>query len=320
VRADHAGTTAVAGGAAGSDGSRLAGEGLALLATVLWAGGFVLARGLRDSVPPVTLNFWRWVIASVVVAPFTLRPTVSSLAAVRRYWRYLLVAAALGVSLYNTLVYVAGRTTSAVNLSLIGICAPIFIVILARLYHGERVGRLRVLGIVLAVTGVVVLVSGGSAGRLASLEFRSGDLWMLAATVVFAAYSLLARRRPADLPLPAFVLCTFWVGTLLALPAYLAERAVKGSFALTASTVQGLLYVGVGASVVAFIAWNAAIDRIGAAGPALIYYLVPVFTAVGGLVFLHERIGLVEVGSMVLIVCGTAVGARAGSQPNRRNG
>jgi drug/metabolite transporter (DMT)-like permease len=310
VRADQADTAA-----AGRAGSRFAGEALALLATVLWAGSFILARGLHDDVPPVALNFWRWVIASVVVVPFTLRQTLASLQAVRRHWRYLLVTAALGITVYNTLVYVAGRTTTAVNLSLIGICTPIFIVVLARFYDRERIGRLRVLGIVLAVTGVVVLVSGGSARRLTSLELRAGDLWMLAATVVFAAYSLLARRRPADLPPPAFVLCTFWVGTLLLLPAYLVERAVKGPFALTTPVVEGLLYVGLGASVLAFAAWNAAIDRLGAARPALIYYLIPVFTATGGVLFLGEHIGLVEVGSMILIVCGTAVGARG--EPSR---
>jgi drug/metabolite transporter (DMT)-like permease len=313
VRADQ--PEAAAGGRARS---RFAGEGLALLATVLWAGSFILARGLRNDVPPVALNFWRWAIASLVVVPFTLQQTVSNQAAVRRHWRYLAVAAALGVTVYNTLVYVAGRTTAAVNLSLIGICSPIFIVLLARFYGAERIGRWRVLGIALAVTGVVVLVSGGSARSLASLEVRSGDLWMLAATMVFAVYSLLARRRPAELPLPAFVLCTFWLGTVFELPAYLVERAVKGSFALTAPTVEGLLYVGLAASVVAFVAWNAAIDRVGAARPALIYYLIPVFTAVGGVLFLHEHVGLVEVGSMVLIVCGTAVGARGGGEPSRQ--
>ena len=313
MRADQPDTAA-----GGRARSRFAGEGLALLATVLWAGSFILARGLRNDVPPVALNFWRWAIASIVVVPFTLRQTMSNRTAVRRHWRYLVVASALGVTVYNTLVYVAGRTTAAVNLSLLAICTPIFIVVLARFYGGERIGWWRVLGIVLAVTGVVVLVSGGSVRRLASLEVRSGDLWMLAATMVFAVYSLLARRRPAELPLPAFVLCTFWLGTLFALPADLVERAVKGSFALTAPTVEGLLYVGLGASVVAFVAWNAAIDRVGAARPALIYYLIPVFTAVGGVLLLHEHVGLVEVGSMVLIVCGTAVGARGGGEPSRQ--
>jgi drug/metabolite transporter (DMT)-like permease len=73
VRAEQAETAA-----GGRAGFRFAGEGLALLATVLWAGSFILARGLRDDVPPVALNFWRWAVASVVVMPFTLRPTVSS--------------------------------------------------------------------------------------------------------------------------------------------------------------------------------------------------------------------------------------------------
>jgi drug/metabolite transporter (DMT)-like permease len=297
--------------AAGRDARRaqLVGSALALVATVVWSGGFLLARGLRDDVPPVALNFWRWAIATTVLAPFAARAVVANWPAIRRHWRYVLAAAALGVTVYNTLVYVAGHTTQAVNLSLIGVAGPIFIVVLAGVLGIEAVTRRRVVGIVIAVAGVVVLVSGGSLTALSSLDLRVGDLWMLAATLVFAGYTLLVRRRPADLPALAFLLATFAAGTLLAAPAYVVELVVVGPFPVTAGTVGGLLYLGAGASVVAYFAWNTAIDLAGAGRPALIYYLIPAFTAAGGAMFLHESLRLAQFVSMALIVGGTAIGA-----------
>jgi drug/metabolite transporter (DMT)-like permease len=289
-------------------GRRLVGEALALAATVMWSGGFLLARGLRGDVPPVALNFWRWALATAVIAPFTVRSVVANWPALRRHWRQLLVTAALGVAVYNTLVYVAGHSTQAVNLSLLGVASPIFILVLAHAFGVESVTPRRVFGVVVAAAGVVLLISGGSVRTLTSLNLRMGDLWMLAATAVFACYSILVRRRPADVPTPAFLLVTFAGGTLLTVPAYLVELAVVGPFQLTAPAAGGLLYLGLGASAVAFPAWNRAIDLAGATRPAVIYYLIPMFTAAGGAAFLHERIHLADLLSMALILGGTAIG------------
>ena len=117
------------------------GAALALLATLLWAGNFVLARGLRDAVPPVALNFWRWALATAVLAPFAVRATVAARHILRRHLGYLALTSFLGVALFNTLVYQAGHSTEAINLALVAVCSPIVIVIviLARLVSDERV-------------------------------------------------------------------------------------------------------------------------------------------------------------------------------------
>lgn len=295
--------------------SSAVGDLLALAATVFWAGGFVLARGLAGEVPPLALNFWRWVIAAAVVVPFTVPAVRRDWAAVQQHRRYLLVTAVLGVSVYNTLVYAAGRTTDAVNLSLIGVCSPIVILLLARVFGGEPITVRRLAGIGIAVAGVVVLVTEGSVGRLTSLTLRSGDVWMLAATVVFGVYSILVRRRPKSVSMSSFVGATFVAGTVILLPGYLVEQAVVGGFPATAPVAGGLIYLGVGASVLAFAAWTAAIDRNGAARPAIIYYLIPALTAAGAYTFLNEDLGIVQVVSMALIVGGTALGT---SEPSNR--
>jgi len=283
------------------------GVALALLATLLWAGNFVLARGLRDAVPPVALNFWRWALATAVLAPFAVRATVTARHLLRRHLGYLALTSFLGVALFNTLVYQAGHSTEAINLALVAVCSPIVIVILARLVSDERVTLRTTFGMALAAAGVLLLISEGTPARLANLDFAAGDLIMLLATVAFGAYTVLVGRKPAELPITAFVFSTFALGLVMLLPAYLVELSRTGPFTVDRSTTAALLYIGIFPSLLAFFAWNRAVTTIGATRPAIIYYLVPVFTGLGAWLLLDEPIGPAEIASMILVIAGVSI-------------
>ena len=283
------------------------GVALALLATLLWAGNFVLARGLRDTVPPVALNFWRWALATAVLAPFAVRATVTARHLLRRHLGYLALTSFLGVALFNTLVYQAGHSTEAINLALVAVCSPIVIVILARLVSDERVTLRTTFGMALAAAGVLLLISEGTPARLVHLDFAAGDLIMLLATVAFGAYTVLVGRKPAELPITAFVFSTFALGLVMLLPAYLVELSRTGPFTVDRSTTAALLYIGIFPSLLAFFAWNRAVTTIGATRPAIIYYLVPVFTGLGAWLLLDEPIGPAEIASMILVIAGVSI-------------
>jgi drug/metabolite transporter (DMT)-like permease len=105
-------------------------------ATALWSGNFIIARGLSESIPPVSLAFYRWVVAAIVFLPFALKPLLREWDCLRTHLPYLSMTALLGVTLFNTLIYFAGHTTTALNLSLISITFPIVIVILSRIIYG----------------------------------------------------------------------------------------------------------------------------------------------------------------------------------------
>lgn len=294
------------------------GAALALLATLLWASNFVLARGLREAIPPVALNFWRWALATALLTPFALRTTVAARHLLRRHLGYLLLTGFLGVALFNTLVYQAGHTTQALNLALIAVCSPIAIVILARLLFGERITGRTTLALTLAVCGVLLLITDGAPTRLVNLNFAAGDLMMLLATVVFGAYTVLVRRKPEELPISAFVFSTFALGLLMLLPAYLVELTVTGPFPIDRANMGALLYIGVFPSLVAFYSWNQAITTIGTTHPAVIYYLAPVFTGLLAWVLLDEPIGLAEILSMTLVIAGVAISQLAATRPRRQ--
>lgn len=139
----------------------LPGYFFALGATAIWSGNFIVACGLSEIVPPISLAFWRWVVAVIVFFPFAVKPLIAERKQLLKNIRYLSVTALLGVTVFNTLIYIAGHTTSAINLSLIAITFPIFIIILSRLFYGELITVNKVFGIILVTGGVVLLITKG---------------------------------------------------------------------------------------------------------------------------------------------------------------
>ncbi|MFI6486424.1 DMT family transporter [Streptomyces sp. NPDC050564] len=283
---------------------------LAIAATVLWSGSFVAVRALHDSVPPVQHAFWRWVVALVAVAPFAAREAWRQRALVRRHLGHVLLAALLGVTVYNTLVNQAGVSTSAGNMSMIMAASPVLMAVYERI-GGVRLGARRVAGMLIACTGVVLLVGKGS---LSVVDFTAGDLWMIAAATCFASYSALLRRRPAELTGLTFLFTTFALGAVMLLPAYALSVSAQGTFTPTPGTVGPLLYVGVASSAVAFFAWNKAISLIGAAQAGTVYYLQPVCVAALSYVLLGERTTWTQLLCMNLILGGVVLGTAARSR------
>ncbi|MER5558123.1 EamA family transporter [Streptomyces sp. NPDC002506] len=281
------------------------GLALAAVATVVWSGSFVASRALHESVPPIQAAFWRWLIAIAAVAPFAIRETWRQRALIRSHLGYLTVASLLGITVYNTLVNQAGTSTSAGNMGMIMAASPVLMAVHERL-TGGRLGARRTVGLLVAVAGVLLLVSKGSL----TLDLAPGDLWMVAAALSFASYSVLLRRRPAELGSLAFLLSTFVLGALMLAPAYGVSLAVQGGFEVRAATVGPLLYVGVLSSAVAFFAWNKAISLIGAARAGVVYYLQPVCVALLSYPLLGEAMGPAQLVCMALILGGVVLGSR----------
>ncbi|MCX3059161.1 DMT family transporter [Streptomyces beihaiensis] len=288
-------------------GGRGAGLALAALATVVWSGSFVTARGLHESVPPVQHAFWRWIVALVALAPFGARAAWRGRALLRQHIRFVALAAFLGVAVYNTLVNQAGLTTSAGNMGMIMAASPVVMAVYERL-GGARLGARRVAGTLLACTGVVLLVGKGSL----TPGLSPGDLWVVAGAVCFGSYSALLRRRPRELQGAAFLFATFVLGAAMLAPAYAASVAVQGGFEVRPGTVGPLLYVGVFSSAIAFFAWNKAIALVGAARAGVVYYLQPVCVALLSYGVLGESMGWTRLVCMALILGGVVLASTTG--------
>lgn len=292
-------------------GSRsLKGYSLVLAATAIWSGNFIVARILSNSVPPVTLVVLRSAIAALVLLPFVIKPLKRELTEVRQHLGYLAVTAFLGITMCNTLVYLAAATSKTMNLSLIAICSPIFTVLCARLLLSDPLTFRRIIGLITASSGVVFLVTNGQPTRLGDVTFSEGDLWMLGQAASFALYSILVRMKPAALSPLTFLFSLLILGLVFLLPWFTWEFSAMNLDRFSPDIVGAILYLGVGPSLLAYLCWNASVGIIGPTRAAFVYYCLPLFSGGEALILLGEPVDAIHVLSGIMILFGVIFATR----------
>ena len=286
----------------------LVGISLAVLATLIWSGNFILARGVIKDIPPVTLAFYRWLTATIIILPFAWKYFVAERQIIKQRFFFFLLAAATGVSMFNTFVYIAGHYSSAINMAILGTCSsPIISVILARIFLKERIPALRIVGMIVCICGILVLLSKGNLQNLVSFKFTKGDWWIMAAALTFAVYNTSVRKKPATMHPLNFLFVIFLLGTIILLPFYFYELNHEGGFAINTFNLSAILYLGIGASVICFLIWNKAIVALGSGRTALFGNLIPVFSSIEAVFLLNEKITSIHILSFILVVAGLVI-------------
>jgi drug/metabolite transporter (DMT)-like permease len=279
----------------------------ALAATALWSFNFIVARGLSDQIDPISLAFYRWLTAALAITPLAVKGLIREFKAVRKNLPYLCIVSFLGVTVFNTLIYFAGRSTTAVNMSMIVITTPVYIALFSLVFLKERLGSVKIAGMAVVILGALILVSGGRPGRIFSMNPVFGDLLMLLAAMIFSAYSLLLRFKPKELSLFPFQYLTFLLGLLFLLPFFIAAQIKSPSPLPGGKVLLSILYVGIFASLTSFVLWNKAISQIGAVRAGIAYDSMPLFSAILAGLFLGEEFRSFHWISFLLIVVGILI-------------
>lgn len=289
---------------------------VALVFTALfWAGNAVTARGVAEAIPPMALSFWRWVLAFLILLPLSWPHLRKTWPLILRHWRLMTLLGLLSAGLFNTLLYLAAQTTSAVNITLVNSTMPIFIGIIAFLVNGERLTSRQILGICIAMFGTLAIISRGSAAVLLSVGINPGDLLMVVAICCWGLYSVLLKRM--KIPIHPLALLTVLIG--LALPMvflfYAGELAMGYRFSLTPEVLLAMAYVGIFPSVLSYLGWNHGVFVLGPARASMFVYLIPVFGAALAVAFLDEQLYLYHAVGAALILMGLylATWANAGA-------
>lgn len=281
------------------------------LTPLFWAGNAVVGRGVVDTIPPLSLSFWRWVLALLILLPVGLPRVRQQWPLVQQHWRALVLLAALSVSAFNSLLYLAAQTTTALNISLVNATIPVMVALLAWAILGERIRREQALGIVLAMTGILAIVSHGDLQRFTALSFQPGDLIMVTAVMSWGLFSVLLRRQAVPMEPIAFLTVQIALGILVLLPFYLLDLLFfSGGFVLQPSVAAPLIYVAIFPGILAYAFWNNGVLRVGPSRAAMFMYLTPMFGAILAGVFLGERLSAFHLVGAVLIFLGLVLTTR----------
>lgn len=284
--------------------------GLALTA-LFWAGNAVVARGVADSIPPLALAFWRWVLAAAILAPFASRLLWRDRAVLWQRRVPLAILAMLSVGMFNTFLYLAAQSTTAINITLFNATIPVVVAGLAWLLLSDQPSRTRLAGIALGLAGIAAIISRGDWFGLARLALNAGDLWMLAAVAAWGLYSVLLRRYAFPVHPLALLLAQILLGLPMILPFYLWEHAYTGGLDWSLELVPVLGFVGIFPSLLAYLFWNHGVHSVGPSRAALFIYLIPVFASGLAVSFLGEVLQLHHLTGAVLILAGLWLASRS---------
>jgi drug/metabolite transporter (DMT)-like permease len=287
---------------------------LLTLPPMMWAGNAVVGRMVSGMVPPITLNFLRWALAFLFLLPlagWVLRPS----SGLWSHWRRFALLGLLGVGCYNALQYVALKTSTPLNVTLMASSIPVWMLGIGWLWFGQQVTYRQLIGIVLSIAGVVIVLCRGQWALLTQLRLVPGDLYMLAAAFAWALYSwLLTRsREPAQWRnnWSAFLLAQvtmglFWSGLFAAGEWTWTDAHIVWGWPLAAA----LLYVGAGPAVLAYCCWGLGVQRVGPNIAGFFSNLAPLFAALLSAAFLGESPQLYHGIAFALIVGGIVVASR----------
>ncbi|MDO4694840.1 MAG: DMT family transporter [Eikenella sp.] len=257
---------------------------------LLWAGNMIVARAVRDDIPPLTLAFGRWVISLLILLPFAWALMRRDRLRYRQHYRLIIGTALTGVAAFNTLVYIGLHTTTGTNALLLNSCIPVLIMLLGAVFYRQSLNRRQILGLVLSLAGVAAIILRGSWHNLLALRFAAGDVWVFAATVCWAVYTLWMKRLPADIHRTGLTAVQILIGLCALLPFFLWETASGARVNWQPSSLLGFAYVGIFPSVVAYLCYTAAIARFGAVRAGLSIHLMPVFGTLLAFLLLDEQL------------------------------
>lgn len=261
---------------------------LLVLTTLFWSGNMVVGRAIRDDVPPMSLAFWRWTIAFLLVLPLALPHLKTQWPLLRRGWKAVLVLGVIGVGGYNTLAYIALQYTAATNAVLLNSFIPVATIALSWLFLHKHLHRIEWLGVLISLVGVVTIVCRGDPAMLAGLSLNIGDVWMLVAVLTWAVYTIGLQWRPAGVHPMLMLAAMTAVGLIVLAPAYLWEIMQGRVIHLHSASLAGIVYTGALPGFLGYVFYNRAVGEVGASKASLFIHLMPVFGTLLSAIFLNE--------------------------------
>ena len=287
---------------------------LLTLAPVMWAGNAIVGRAVHELVPPVLLNCLRWSLAMLILLPFAHRVFRRD-SPLWPAWRRFALLGLLGVGLYNTLQYLALKTSSPINVTLVAASMPVWMMLIGALFFGTAISRRQTVGAVLSIGGVLLVLSRGDWHFLLSLRLVPGDLMMIAAAILWSFYSWLLTL-PKDPPAlradwSAFLLAqvafgAVWSGLFAGVEHALDVQEVHWGWPLAAA----LAFVAIGPAIIALRCWGLGVQRVGPTIAGFFANLTPLFAALMSAAFLGEAPHLYHAVAFLLIVGGIVISSR----------
>jgi len=279
-------------------------------ASLFWSGNFVVGRlaSVESLVSPLSLGFYRWVIAFTILTPFCLSKALKEFSFLKKQPGTVFLIILTGPTLFNTLVYVGLTSTTVINALLIISTTPMLIILFNRFIYSTETNFYQMLGILISLIGVSYVIVKGNYQNIFQSDFYTGDLFILLAVTSWALYSIFLKKNETGVSGFSFLYISFGLTVILLFPVYLYDVLYLGNFLQV--NKQSLLvvgYTGIFPSIFSYICWNTGVALIGAnrSGPFL--HLMPIFGGILAFLIFKETLHIYHYAGIVSVIVGIII-------------
>ncbi|MBE9401985.1 DMT family transporter [Acinetobacter albensis] len=257
---------------------------LPLLAVLIWSMNIAVTRYVVDYISPVSISFYRWLVAFLVLTPFMATRVWRERVLIQQYWKKLAVLAAFGMVLYQGLGYTAAHYTSATNMGIINAFIPIFTIFVSMFLLKEIPNRFAIVGSILSFLGLLYVMAQGNLAGLIQSGGHLGDVMMVIAVFFYAFYGVFLKKWQLNIPL----MISLYIQIIFALLYHLPFVLWLGLEAINPQNISSVLYAGIFPSLIAPLVWMLAVQMNGPNRTSIFMNLMPVFTAIIAYIWLNE--------------------------------
>ena len=225
-------------------------------AALFWSGNFIVGKfATLFEVPPLTLNFLRWVLVWFLLIPFTIKEIVAKKKHIKQKFFVIGLMGILSISTFNSVVYFALNFTQVINAVLMLAAIPPTIIIFSSLMKIEKTNIFQLSGLLLSVIGVGIIISNADIQKIISLSFNKGDIWMLICVLSWSLYSTLLKKNKFELSQFSLIQIMVTVGLIFLVPQFLYEQSIGLDIKFNKTSILILIYVVIFPAIAAYYCW-----------------------------------------------------------------
>ena len=282
-----------------------------ILTTLFWSGNFIVGKAASFfEIPPFTLNFYRWIFAWLILAPFTLKEVIDKKNYILKNIKLIIILGITSITIFNSIVYYSLNFTQVISGVLMISTIPVMIIFFCWLFRIEKTNVYQIFGVIFSLSGVVVIITRADLNILLNLNFNKGDIWMVVAMFSWAMYSALLRKKKFELSQLSLLQIIITAGLIFLLPAYLVELSLGYKTSINLPFILTLTYVVLFPGLASFIFWIKGISIIGSNRSGIFLHLMPIFSTIMAILIFGEKFMIFHSIGAVLIIAGIILSSR----------
>ena len=266
---------------------------LLVFAAFCWSGNFIVGKyAYLFEVPPLTLNFLRWVSVWFILIPFTYKEIYKNLNHIKKNWIVISFMGVITISTFNSVVYLALTYTQVINAVLVLAAIPAVTIIISSLMKVDKTNIFQLVGLFLSIIGIGAIISNADINKIFSLNFNKGDLWMLVCVLSWSLYSTLLKKYNFKFSQFTLIQLMVTVGIIFLIPQFFYEKSIGLDVNLNKAFFVILFYVVIFPALAAYYCWQKGVEIVGPNRATMFIQLMPLLSALLAIIIFQEKLEL----------------------------